>query len=568
MNLQIICSREEDTLTLSINGKRQPYSNDKEGKQQAIIDGLNAIEPVTVDGDVYLPSNETLEVVAAVLYPGGIETEAAYRTVCRVAEKACAHLGYGEEVQLGPPQVPFTACGGYRKKQPPADAQIVFGELALAGTSSLLPRREMKRPILWNKASRATHSVPLSQLTSAQRTLLTAQVDAVAARAGWQIEDDTDLYILPLPADAAQARETLSRYLAGLKGEPLAVWTAVTQVQRGAYGRSFYDESLTPELQIVLEEVLRGHGYQTEPEEDEYRPLPVPIPPEAAESLADQLQALATVQTIYGPALLLNDVLAVVKALAGIQTVSAWQAQQLVQEGVVGRTLRQLGYRAELTWCQPYHFQPKLGACTEQGPSDDRTHQVILREIRVQNDPDKKLSLATGLAVYTPALVIDDVDDTLVYLEMVGAKQSVKANWAALVGGGKVHWIGRKRIRLDGMKEHVKIQATLPCGWTSHVLIHKQASLKEMNPEQPFYLLDDGTRPIPPLFYAMLNKCLALPLSPDWSGYLWENGRERDLVSLLDDGEGQGYAAWRVLPAPEEWQSVVECGLHSQTITF
>ena len=38
----------------------------------------------------------------------------------------------------------------------------------------------------------------------------------------------------------------------------------------------------------------------------------------------------------------------------------------------------------------------------------------------MQNDPDKTLSLAQGLAVYTPALAIDDVDGTLVYLEMVG----------------------------------------------------------------------------------------------------------------------------------------------------
>lgn len=218
MNLQITCSHKEDTLTLSINGKPDTYSNDKAGKQQAILDGLNAIKPITVDGDVYLPSNETLQVVAAVLYPGGIETEAAYQTVCRVTEKACAHLGYGQEVQLGPPQVPFAARGGYRKKQPPVDEEIVLDELALAGTSSLRPRREMKRPILWNKVSRATHNVPLSQLTSAQRTLLTAQIDAIAAAAGWQIEDDTDLYILPLPANAAQARETLSRYLDGLKG--------------------------------------------------------------------------------------------------------------------------------------------------------------------------------------------------------------------------------------------------------------------------------------------------------------------------------------------------------------
>jgi hypothetical protein len=89
-----------------------------------------------------------------------------------------------------------------------------------------------------------------------------------------------------------------------------------------------------------------------------------------------------------------------------------------------------------------------------------------------------------------------------------------------------------------------------------------------MNPEQPFYLLDDGTQSIPPLFYPMLNKCLALPLLESWSEYLWENGRERNLITLLDNGDGQGYAAWRVLPALEAWQDVVEEGLRSQAIVL
>lgn len=131
-----------------------------------------------------------------------------------------------------------------------------------------------------------------------------------------------------------------------------------------------------------------------------------------------------------------------------------------------------------------------------------------------------------------------------------------------------MHWIGRNRVRLDGIKEHVKIQATLPCGWANDILIHKQASLTEMNPEQPYYLLDDGTGPIPPLFYPMLNKCLALPLLPEWAGHLWEDGRERNLITLLDEGEGQGYVAWRVLPLVEEWQDVVEHGLSLRRISF
>ncbi|MCA9956310.1 MAG: hypothetical protein KC434_16390, partial [Anaerolineales bacterium] len=108
----------------------------------------------------------------------------------------------------------------------------------------------------------------------------------------------------------------------------------------------------------------------------------------------------------------------------------------------------------------------------------------------------------------------------------------------------------------------------LPCGWANHILIHKQASLKEMNPEQPFYLLDNGTQPIPPLFYPMLNKCLALPLLPEWAGYLWENGRSQELITLLDEGEGQRYAAWRTLPTGEAWQDLLETGLQNRQIQF
>ena len=89
-----------------------------------------------------------------------------------------------------------------------------------------------------------------------------------------------------------------------------------------------------------------------------------------------------------------------------------------------------------------------------------------------------------------------------------------------------------------------------------------------MNPEEPFYLLDDGKRSIPPLFYPMLNKCLALPLLEDWSEYLWENGRERDLIHLLDDGQGQGYGAWRILPGPDMWQEVISNGLRLRQLAF
>ena len=556
----VIRSADGKTFALSINGEQHTYSNDKEGKRQAILDGLNAIETVTVGQDVYLPSNEALQVVAAVLYPDGIQTEAAYQTVCDVTEKACAHLGYGAEVELGPPAVPFSRRGSFRKQHPPVDVQIVLEELELAGTGSTFPRQEVACTILWNKAGLAVYGRHWSKLTTAEQRLVQTQVDEIAGQAGWRKDDSTatGTYTKPLPIDEAAARSRLVQLIRQENGRPVLVSSIIYQAQLGGYGRGFYSNELAPALQTIITETLQAQGYRPTPQDGEYRPLPVTLAPEAETNLLKKLAAIPPVMTEFGQALLLRDVLTAV--VGQDQAIGEWQAEQLVRDGRIGQALRQLGYQTEMTWCQPYHFQPKLG--------DDRTHQVILKEIRVQNDPNKKLSLAKGLAVYTPAIAIDDVDDTLVYLEMVGAKQSVKANWAALVGGGKVHWIGRKRIRLDGMKEHVKIQATLPCGWADHILIHKQASLKEMNPEQPFYLLDDGTRPIPSVFYPMLNKCLALPLLPEWAGYLWENGRVRELITLLDEGEGQGYAAWRVQQAAEDWQAIVQEGLLTKATGF
>lgn len=546
------------TFTLSLNGEPRTYTNDKEGKRQAILDGMNTIETMTVGEDVYLPSNESLQVVAAVLYPDGIQTEAAYQTVCQVTEKACAHLGYGGEVELGPPAVPFARRGAYRRQYPPVDAQLVRDELTLAGTGSSFPRQEIACTILWNKAGLAVYGRHWSKLTAAEQSLIQTQVDAIAAQAGWEKDNATATgsYTKPLPVDEATARSRLDDLLRRENGRPVLVSSVIYQAQLGAYGRGFYSNDLAPSLQTIVSETLQAHGYRPTPQDGEYRPRPVTLAAAAETNLQKKLAALSPVMTELGQALLLRDV---VDAL-GVASISEWQAEQLVADGRVSQALRQVGYQTELTWCQPYHFQPKRDGHEAQ--------RVILKEVRVKNDPTRKLSLAQGLAVLTPALAIDDVDETLVYLEMVGAKQSVKANWAALVGGGKVHWLGHKRIRLDGMKEHVKIQATLPCGWANHILIHKQASLKEMNPEQPFYLLDDGTQPIPPLFYPMLNKCLALPLLPEWAGYLWENGRAHQLITLLDEGEGQGYAAWRTLPTSKEWQSVVECGLQSQKISF
>jgi hypothetical protein len=66
----------------------------------------------------------------------------------------------------------------------------------------------------------------------------------------------------------------------------------------------------------------------------------------------------------------------------------------------------------------------------------------------------------------------------------------------------------------------------------------------------------------------MLNQSLALPLLESWVGYLWEYGRLHQLITPPDNGKGQGYAAWRVLPACDAWQMALETGLSGAEIDF
>lgn len=70
----------------------------------------------------------------------------------------------------------------------------------------------------------------------------------------------------------------------------------------------------------------------------------------------------------------------------------------------------------------------------------------------------------------------------------------------------------------------------------------------------------------------MLDTCLVIPLLEAWSDFLRARGREEGprakLVTQLNEGERQGYAAWRVLPAAEACQSVVTSRLGSGSISF
>jgi hypothetical protein len=55
-------------------------------------------------------------------------------------------------------------------------------------------------------------------------------------------------------------------------------------------------------------------------------------------------------------------------------------------------------------------------------------------------------------------LAVDNDQDEIVYVEMVGPKGMVRSNWAALAGK-KAHWLGSQRVYLNGMKNHICLDA-------------------------------------------------------------------------------------------------------------
>ncbi|MCP4415981.1 MAG: hypothetical protein GY805_05120, partial [Chloroflexi bacterium] len=256
---EITRSPDGTTFTLVYDANKQHhYSNDKEGKRQAILDGLNSIEPITVAEDVYLPSDAALQIVAAILFPDGIQTEKAYAAVRRTAAKACLHIGYGDEVELAPPIVPFPQRGVYRKRYSAVSPQLVLSTLDDVSPDRQSPKKMIMAETVWNQTAWEIYNNSLPSLTQSQKKSLQQQVDAIAQEASWQqkLLGSTQYYMQPLVANIEKAGETITAVLAEEKGMPIERSLLLLRIQIAAYGHRFYDEELTPELEEQLRQLL------------------------------------------------------------------------------------------------------------------------------------------------------------------------------------------------------------------------------------------------------------------------------------------------------------------------
>lgn len=527
---------------------------------EQVLARMDTLEPIVVDGSRYIRHDGVVERVVDVLFPlEPPKTESDLNSIMEMVQRVCLESDYdGEAIELKPPLVLFDQRGTYHKAIPPIQEEQISAFFDTASVSRLSPKRELQAQNIWYQLSWSRHGRAWHSLSRVQQQIIKKRVHELATKQGWQSKGER--FVHDLPANLSSAKTKIATLLESQNGHDVSRWDAVQSVQRGAYGRTFEENRLTPELEQLLVKQLESYNYETTADKHNlYRQRPLQFTDSQTTELTQTLTSLPHHQTKSGEVILVEEIRQALLGVLNVDEIRPIQFEQLLAEDqIIGRWLRKQGFSRESTSCSGSDFLP---------PQPQR-QLVFGREVRVDRETAVPLELADGLLVYAPIIALDGQSQTIVCLEMVGPKQSVKANWAALVNGNRKHALEGQQIKLQGMSDHLLLQTNLPCGWANWMLLHQQASLQEAQPNQWFYLLDEGQASIPNLFYPLLNKSLALPLLKEWIEVLWEDGRDRDLIKLLSQDTGIGAAVWCVHPTTKTWTEIIKTRLADGIITF
>ena len=534
----------------------------------ALLATLRTLPTLTLDTACYLSLNAAHECVADHLFPDGVQSEVDYQCVTETTRSLCTQLGFGEAVTLNPPQVPFAERGDYLKQLPVVSdehlQQALETVLARIPLYLTTPHRALRRDSLLFQVAYCAWGVRVREVTPVQLAYLAEQCDPWMEARGWELLLTLDDEHWSYASDPAYRRalepdrDALTRALVKALRDG---FTSLETVRRiGLQAAFHYNTRTDPEERIAAAEwqtLFAQLGYQLDASGERLEPIPLMLPEDATTRVCTALSELSTyAHKDYESMLARQEVLAATtKALAlDGETLTAAREEALVTRGVVGEALVALGYENRAIWLPAYLLTP----------SPDQAGDFFRRAQQLQTRVHHP-EFASGLQVHSPALVRDDA--TLVYLELVGPRQAVHANWAALRGARRTHYVAGGRLNVSKEDGLETLKRTLPCGWDHWALLHRQTSLETMQPREPFYLLDEGASVIPPLFFPMLARSLAMPLQATWDEHLWVQGRLRGLITSLSDAS-YGLGGWRVEAEEDVWREVVREGLQQAAISF
>jgi len=157
-----------------------------------------------------------------------------------------------------------------------------------------------------------------------------------------------------------------------------------------------------------------------------------------------------------------------------------------------------------------------------------------------------------GLAGYCTGWAGDE--QGTVYASFIGRQTAVTGIWAAFQDHEVLSIMDAelRKLEVEGAKYHT-LKTRLPeSGWMHLVLLHTQATVYNL-PDEDFYVIDDDRRL--QRFWAMWNRALPLPASPEWTARLWDLGRSYGLIYQLP---AQGVQCWKVEADHDAWLRILQ----------
>jgi hypothetical protein len=182
---------------------------------------------------------------------------------------------------------------------------------------------------------------------------------------------------------------------------------------------------------------------------------------------------------------------------------------------------------------------------------------------------DLKAEFAMGLPVHVEKFVLEAGSSHLLYISLVGSKNAVTANWAALMQDRQVDLL-YQYFTVGTAKNHVRLNTYLPSGLVQMILIHNDLLPRNVNPtsEAAYIIAPENDDSMPSEFLSLLDKITDVPIVPEWAEYLWITGRAIGLINYACTPHKMvGCTLWRIT-GQKKWREIISTSLAAKEIAL
>jgi len=507
------------------------------------------------------------------VYENPAMPDGEYQALAKYLEDERGHHNLGKSFDFFPPVVHVDQRGTYYQVTSLPTIETVRPYVEHILDSNLRVYEDSTRPSMYifrNDVTRLSFFDYGGTQTDIDQNAINYQQFNSCARdvmleLGWTYDTENRSFLKDRPLDSAKSYWMDQSF----DGRQLA--TPERFVAKGVYGRPYNLklEEYPQDFQDFFAKILVRYGYVKKTER-----LYVPRPLELPGNISDIGYKILSDQSLllngrYGKQIIpLDEIRKVLQAEHSLTITELQIENQLLgRQGDWREPLVMTGFDIEAgnRWAEEFEGY--------DSPDDGGSYiRCLVKNRSLGADPERKHDFAPGLPVTLTKLFIDNIADTLVCVEMVGALSSVKANWAKLMEDRQVSYHSTY-FKVGTSRNHKLFKLKLPSGMHQWSLIAHDASPKviDSGTVKCYIMTPDKSDDVPADFIGILNKFLTIPLLDKWRKELWTIGRVSGLIAYTGNPDTQiGGTCWTVRRGQEgsSWENLIQAYLESGKLTF